>query len=98
MMIFLKVLVSFLAGVALGGIYFGMLYYTVRKLNSVKRPMFITLGGFVLRLAIAVGVFYLLVQFSDWYGVLIALVGFVLMRAALIKRWGPQELESSTKS
>ena len=97
MMTLIKVVVSFLAGVALGGFYFGMLYFTVRKLDSVKRPMFITLGGFVLRLAVAVGTFYLIIQFSDWYGVLIALVGFVLMRAALIKRWGPQELENTTK-
>jgi len=66
-------------------------------LSHAPRIVFITLGGFVLRLAVAVGTFYLIIQFSDWYGVLIALVGFVLMRAALIKRWGPQELENTTK-
>jgi F1F0 ATPase subunit 2 len=67
------------AGVALGAIFFGGLWWTVRKGISSEQPAFWFLGSMLLRMAIALVGFYF-VSGGHWERLLICLVGFVLAR------------------
>lgn len=70
------------AGVILGLIFYGGLWLTVTKgLNSTRAHWWF-LGSFWLRLAIAVGGFYVVAQ-GNWKNILICLAGFMLGRVAI---------------
>lgn len=68
------------AGVLLGAIFYGGLWYTVRNgLTSTYAPLWF-IGSFWLRLAIVVGGFYVAMQ-GDWKNLLLCFAGFLLGRA-----------------
>lgn len=69
----------FVAGLLLGALFFGGLWWTVRKGLVSTRPALWFLGSLVLRMVIAVGGFYL-VSGGQWQRLLACLVGFVLAR------------------
>lgn len=74
-----KLLLSLLAGIGLGATYFGALWWTVRELPKVRRPRSWLVGSFLLRMALALAVFYLLLR----WGILAmgaAMGGFLLAR------------------
>jgi len=50
---------AFLAGGMLGGIFFGGLWWTVRKAMASPRPWLWFLGSALLRMSLVVGGFYL---------------------------------------
>ncbi len=69
----------FVAGLLLGALFFGGLWWTVRKGLVSTRPALWFLGSLVLRMIIAVGGFYL-VSGGQWQRLLACLAGFVLAR------------------
>ncbi|MCB9963792.1 MAG: ATP synthase subunit I [Rhodospirillales bacterium] len=70
------------AGIVLGFIFYGGLWWTVRKgLSSAYAP-WIFMGSFWLRLAIALGGFYIVAQ-GDWKNLLACFAGFMLGRIAV---------------
>ncbi|MBK8989111.1 MAG: ATP synthase subunit I [Chloroflexi bacterium] len=79
---------SLLVGALIGALYFGGLWYTVRQLPTARRPALLFIGSYLLRLALLLGAVYLLAG-SHWYNMLSALVGILLARTLLIRRWGP---------
>ncbi len=76
-----------LAGMGLGLFYFSGIWWTLRRLPNARRPAFLILGSFALRMTACALVFYLVMD-GHWDGLIIALLGFLLIRRVLIRRWG----------
>ena len=66
-------------GVLLGAIFFGGLWWTVRKGVSSEQPAFWFFGSLLLRMGIALAGFYF-VSGGQWERLLVCLVGFVIAR------------------
>ena len=75
----LALILSLLAGVLLGTIFFGGLWWTIRKGISSKQPAPLFFFSLLLRTSIALTGFYV-VAHGDWHRVLACLVGFFLAR------------------
>lgn len=86
---------SFLVGGVAGSLYFGGLWYTVRQLPTTSRPALLLLGSFLLRLTLLLGALHLLTS-AHWSYLLSALVGLLLARTLLIRRWGPKSVMRDT--
>jgi F1F0 ATPase subunit 2 len=67
------------AGILLGGVFFGGLLWTVRKGVMSSQPATWFLGSFLLRTAIAVAGFYFVAR-GDWRRSLACLLGFLAAR------------------
>lgn len=76
-------IVSFLVGLVLGVIYFGGLYYSTKKFNTVKSPALFMVISFIIRMGILVLGFYYLTK-TDYKNVLLGLVGVILVRYIMI--------------
>lgn len=85
------------AGAALGAVYFGALWASIRHLPR-REPG----GWFVLallaRLAVAVTLLMLVGRWAGVAGLLGALGGFILMRAALLRRLRPDAGQGGPRS
>lgn len=68
-----------LAGMSLGAVFFGGLWWTVRRGLASRRPALWFIGSMLLRTGIVVLGFYL-VSGGAWRRLLAALFGFVLAR------------------
>jgi len=86
-----SVLLTFLAGTAIGYFYFGGLWLTVRKLPSARSPGPFAFGSFVVRTALAVFCFYLIASAGHWERLIASVVGFALARWVLVMRLRPRE-------
>ena len=67
------------AGMALGAVFFGGLWWTVRKGLSSQRSALWFFGSLVLRMSIALVGFYFVGR-GNWERLLVCLVGFVVAR------------------
>jgi len=85
MTVILHVLVGLLLGGVLGLAFFGGLWYTVRNLPRARHPAVLALASFMVRLALAVGGFYLVLRLTAIAGVVSAVIGFVGARFALTR-------------
>jgi F1F0 ATPase subunit 2 len=85
----LGLVLSLAAGGGLGLVYFGSLWLTVRRLPTAQHPALLTLGSFVARTAVILIGLYI-VMGGRWERLLASLVGFVLARDILIRRWRPR--------
>lgn len=70
------------AGIALGGIFFGGLLWTVRKLVLSPRPALLVSASLVLRMCTTVAGFYFVAN-GDWRRLLACLAGFAVARLAV---------------
>ena len=85
-----------MAGLVLGAIFFGGLWWTVRKGVSSKRPALWFSGSLLLRMSVALAGFYL-VSGRHWERLLVCLLGFVMAR--LVVTWLARPArESRTRS
>lgn len=84
-------MVYLIVGLLLGFFYFSILWLTVRHIQSAKHPIVFTLSSFFGRMLITIGAFYLITTSGNWQGLVASLLGFLIIRFILIKRWGPQE-------
>lgn len=80
----LTLILACAAGVALGAIFFGGLWWTIQKGVSSPRPATLFLTSAVLRMAIAMGGFYF-ISGGQWQRLVACLVGFVVAR--LVVTW-----------
>lgn len=83
---------SLSAGMLLGTIFFGGLWWTVRKGVSSERPAFWFFGSLLLRMSTTLAGFYL-VSGGHWQRLLLCLVGFVMAR--LVVTWLTRSSEDS---
>jgi F1F0 ATPase subunit 2 len=75
----MNVLVSALAGIAIGVFFYGGLWFTVRHLVTTRHPVWLTLASFWGRTAVTLAAFLLVVN-GRWENALAALAGFGLGR------------------
>ncbi|CAN5497467.1 ATP synthase subunit I [soil metagenome] len=87
---------SFAGGILLGALFFGGLWWTIRKAVSSSQPASWFLGSMVLRTGTVLAGFYLLGH-GDWRRLLLSLFGFVTARIAVTMLTRPQK-ELSTRS
>ena len=80
----LSLALALVAGIMLGAIFFGGLWWTIRKGATSKRPELWFLVSFLLRMSIAITVFYF-VGSGHWERLLACLIGFIAAR--LIVTW-----------
>lgn len=76
------------AGVLLGVIFFGGLWWTVRKGVSSQRPALWFFGSLLLRTSIVLAGFYV-VSGGHWERLLACLVGFVIARLVVTRLTRP---------
>lgn len=71
-------------GVLLGALFFGGLWWTVRKSVSSQRPALWFFGSFLLRMSLVLVGFYW-VAGGQWERLLACLVGFILARLIVMR-------------
>jgi F1F0 ATPase subunit 2 len=86
----LTLITAFTAGTALGTFYFTALWHTVRQLSSAKSPARMMLGSYMLRMAVVMAGFYLIMGAGYWERLAAAMLGFIIVRKILTYRLGPQ--------
>jgi F1F0 ATPase subunit 2 len=86
---FLALAAALAAGLLLGAIFFGGLWWTVVRGVSSRRPALWFIGSKLLRMVIVLGGFYL-VGGDNWERWLACLVGFVLARVAVWRLTRPR--------
>ncbi|MGH9679084.1 MAG: ATP synthase subunit I [Candidatus Acidiferrales bacterium] len=78
----LHLLSASVAGLLLGGIFFGGLWWTVRRSMASRHPALWIFGSLLIRMAIVLSGFYEIGR-GHWERLVACLVGFVLARAAV---------------
>jgi F1F0 ATPase subunit 2 len=84
----LSLLLSGIAGAVLGVVFFGGLWWTVRKAVTSGQPALWFFGSVLLRMAVALAGFYF-VSDGHWERLLACLLGFVMARFVLMRLAGP---------
>lgn len=80
----LFIIVAFIFGIVLGIIFFGGLWFTVKKIVKAKNAALWILGSFIFRMAVVLSGFYF-IGAGHWERLLICLVGFVAARLIVIR-------------
>jgi F1F0 ATPase subunit 2 len=75
---------AWLAGVGLGAIFFGGLWWTVRQGVGSRQPALWIIGSLLLRMIVALGGFYF-VSAGHWQPLVACLLGFVMARVVLTR-------------
>ena len=89
-----NLLIACFVGAAAGGFFFGGLWRTVRQVTKARRPAWLFLVSFLVRVGSVGAILFLL--FRHHGGRLaVALVGFLVARALLI-RWLPRREPKTT--
>ncbi len=76
-------LLAFIAGTALGIIFFGALWFTVKKVVTAKIPALWILGSFIVRVGIVLPGFYF-ISSGNWLRLVSCLIGFIAARFLVI--------------
>jgi F1F0 ATPase subunit 2 len=75
---------ALVAGVLLGAIFFGGLWWTVHKGVTSKNPALWFLGSLLLRMGIVLAGFYFVAR-GDWKKLLLCLLGFLIVRVIMLR-------------
>jgi len=86
----LSLAAALIVGLVLGAFYFIALWRTVRKLPSAASPARLMLGSFILRMAVVMAGFYLIMDGGHWERLAAALIGFIIIRKILTNHLGEQ--------
>ncbi len=79
---------ALMAGLLFGAIFFGGLWWTVRRGMSSRRPAFLFLGSMLLRTGVVIAGFYV-VSDGHWQRLLACLFGFAIARFIVTRLAGP---------
>ena len=80
----LTLILAWGAGLVLGAIFFGGLWWTVRKGVSSDRPALWFFGSLLLRTSMTLAGFYFASR-GDWQRLLVCLLGFVMARLVVTR-------------
>ena len=75
----MRIILVGMAGIGLGALFFGGLWWTVNKCVSSRRPGLLVFVSLILRLGMILAGFYL-VAGAHWQRLLACLLGFVVAR------------------
>src|ERR1035438_4453074 len=81
---------AFVTGVLLGAIFFGGLWWTIRKISSSTQPALWFLGSLLLRTGITLAGLYFIAR-GHWERLLVCLLGFVAARLIAVRLIQPAE-------
>ena len=81
---FLGLVLALAAGLSLGAIFFGGLWWTVRKGVSSKRPAFWFLGSLLLRMSLVLVGFYFVGR-GNWQRLVACLLGYIIARFCMMR-------------
>lgn len=84
--------VAFVAGVILGGLYFGLLWATVRRLPHARRPGLLAAASLVTRVLLLAAGLWVVMQ-GEALRLLVALAGVLAARTLMIRRIRPRGQE-----
>jgi F1F0 ATPase subunit 2 len=89
---------ALVAGLLLGAIFFGGLWWTVRNGVSSKNPALWFLGSMLLRMGIVLAGFYIVGR-GDWRRLVSCLLGFIIARFIVMRLTRPpvEQQNSATK-
>ncbi len=76
-------ILAFVAGIGLGILFFGVLWFTVKKSITSNTPVLWVLGSFFLRISTTLLGFYFIGS-GNWERLLICLAGFIIARFIVI--------------
>ena len=85
---------ALIAGILLGAIFFGGLWWTIRKGLSSSRPALWFLISLLLRMSITLAGFYF-VSGGHWQRMLLCLLGFIIARFVVIGLTSPAIKEAN---
>jgi F1F0 ATPase subunit 2 len=75
----LYIVLAFIAGLVLGTVFFGGLWFTVKKSVASRTPVLWIFGSFIFRVSITMIGFYF-ISYGSWQRLLISLLGFIVAR------------------
>jgi F1F0 ATPase subunit 2 len=81
---FLILALALVAGLLLGTIFFGGLWWTVRKSVSSEHPALWFLGSMLLRMSLVLTGFYFVGR-GDWQRLIVCLLGFIIARFIVMR-------------
>ena len=95
---FLILALDLVAGLVFGAIFFGGLWWTVRKGVFFKHPALLFLGSMLVRMSIVLFGFYFVGR-GDWQRLVACLVGFIIARFIVLRltRTPIEHLDSATR-
>lgn len=79
-------IISFISGLLLGWLFFAGLWITLKDIGHTRHPVLRILGSLLLRMGLVLAGFYALLQWAGWPHLLVATLGFTLLRLALVHR------------
>lgn len=87
---------AFAAGLTLGGLYLGTLWFTLQRLHRARHPQLWVLASTACRITLLLSAWYWIAG-DRWQGLLACLLGFLVMRfgAVRIARAGPDQKTAS---
>jgi F1F0 ATPase subunit 2 len=78
------IILYFLAGAAIGVVYFGGLWWTLRRLGRCRKPHWLALGSFGLRSGICLAGLFWIAREGRWEHVVSSLLGLLAARWVLV--------------
>jgi F1F0 ATPase subunit 2 len=81
---YLNMVLALIAGVLLGAVFFGGLWWTVRKCVSSKKPALLFFCSFLLRMGFVLAGLYFIAR-GHWERLLICLLGFIIARLIVMR-------------
>lgn len=85
----LVLVLSALAGIALGILYFGGLWLTITKMRTLKNPGIFLILSFILRTVIVIGGFYLISD-GKLERLAVTMLSFFVTRFVFIRYFSPE--------
>jgi len=79
----LRLSLDFLAGLVLGAIFYGGLWWTVRRISAGAAGLWLV-GSFLVRTLLALAGFYVVAR-GAWAGAAVWLAGFIVARIAVTR-------------
>lgn len=75
---------TFVAGIMVGGFFFGGLWWSTKKAVLSKKPVVWFMGSLLVRLSVTITAFYFISQ-NHWERMLVCLLGFVVARTIVMR-------------
>ena len=72
-------IIALFAGILIGALFFGGLWFTLKKAMASKRPALWIVASFFIRTGITLAGFYFVSE-GDWKRLLVCLLGFLIAR------------------
>lgn len=86
------------AGAVLGTIFYGGLWFTLRRLPGSPSPARLMITSYFWRMAVCLASFYLIARAGGWQALVICMAGFLAARTVMVRRFGPGEGRTAFKT